>query len=242
MGVISIRPALISLVLTITMKAVAICSALLFALQLLCVPGSACAQEEDSEEQRPEAQVEGKIKSVIIHPPMNARYMCSNHSEGQLPRVRDALGKDCVVVGRVEDRPDIGFYRGDGLENEDYFGWREPLLAPFDGVVTSVYTGAPENRLGEYPAADAGVRANLVVFRRADGTKVTYAHVREVEVSEGDTVRAGEPVARVGNNGTSIGPHVHIGAWEGSEPYQIQFDLRTMGRLRGTLDEEEEGE
>ena len=71
--------------------------------------------------------------------------------------------------------------------------------------------------------------------------QVAYVHVREVLVSEGETVRAGEPVARIGNNGSSFHPHVHIGAFRGemmsedAVPLQVRMDLEAMGRLRGTV-------
>ena len=77
--------------------------------------------------------------------------------------------------------------------------------------------------------------------------QVGYVHVQDIQVEEGDTVRAGELVARIGNNGISDAPHVHVGALRGdlvklmsgevpdSEvvPLQVRFDLAVMGRLRG---------
>ena len=71
-------------------------------------------------------------------------------------------------------------------------------------------------------------RATSVTFRRTDGTHVVYAHLREIKVSEGQIVEAGEPVGKVGNNGYSRHPHVHIGAWKGEEPLQIRFDQYKM--------------
>ena len=59
----------------------------------------------------------------------------------------------------------------------------------------------------------------------------------------GDTVRAGQEVARIGNNGSSFHPHVHVGAFLGdlmsddAVPLQIQMDLEAMGRVRGTARE-----
>jgi murein DD-endopeptidase MepM/ murein hydrolase activator NlpD len=73
-----------------------------------------------------------------------------------------------------------------------------------------------------------------------DAVQVAYVHVREVVVSEGDGVQAGQPVARIGNNGDSRNPHVHIGAFRGelfsddAVPLQIRVDLATMGRLGGS--------
>jgi len=76
---------------------------------------------------------------------------------------------------------------------------------------------------------------------------VLYGHVREIEVEEGETVRPGEVVAKVGNNGNSRNPHIHIGAWEDDAsklgakegtPLQIQVDLYVEERLGEELDSE----
>ena len=61
---------------------------------------------------------------------------------------------------------------------------------------------------------------------------MTIAHVRSILVGEGDTVTAGQVVARVGNNGNADVPHVHVGAWRGDQPLQVRWDLRAMAGLR----------
>ena len=68
---------------------------------------------------------------------------------------------------------------------------------------------------------------------------VAYVHVREVTVSQGDTVRAGDPVALIGNNGSSFHPHVHVGAFrddmmsEVAVPLQVRMDLAALGGSEG---------
>lgn len=157
--------------------------------------------------------------------------------------VPDALASDCVVIRR-EGGPDgnlASLYTGDGTRNEDWHGWREPLLAPFDGVVLIIQIN-PETTV---PGVRGEGRSSAILFRRGleddpEAVQVAYVHVREVLVSEGDTVRAGQPVARIGNNGSSFHPHVHVGAFRGdimsedAVPLQIRMDLEAMGRLRGT--------
>ena len=60
----------------------------------------------------------------------------------------------------------------------------------------------------------------------------------DLSVKEGDTVKAGDIVAKVGNNGFSRNPHIHVGAWKGNTPLQIRFDLKTMGIQLKNLGEE----
>ena len=84
-------------------------------------------------------------------------------------------------------------------------------------------------------------KTRLIIFEdEEDSITVGYAHVREIEVEEGDTVGRGDVVGKVGNNGTSRAPHVHIGAWAGepdllgaeseAEPLQVQVDLYAKER------------
>jgi hypothetical protein len=186
------------------------------------------------------------IEAVTIHPPVAATYQCSEHALGAEDHAGDALGADCVVVRR-DGGPDgrlLSLYTGDGTRNEDWHSWGEPLLAPFDGVVTLVYVN-PETTV---PGVWGEGRSSAVLFKRIGGdqdvppVQVGYVHVQDVLVAEGDTVTAGQPVAHIGNNGSSWHPHVHIGAFRGelfsdeAVPLQIRMDLEALGRLRGTLD------
>ena len=184
------------------------------------------------------------IEAVTVHPPVAARFQCSEHALGAEDHVPDALAADCVVVRRSGGPDDnlLSLYSGDGTRNEDWHSWREPLLAPFDGVVI----GSQINPETTVPGVRGQGRSSAILFRQlTDGeltdVRVVYVHVREVFVSQGDTVRAGDPVARIGNNGSSFHPHVHVGAFRGdmmsedAVPLQVRMDLEAMGRIRETV-------
>lgn len=181
-----------------------------------------------------------EIEAFVIHPPVAARFQCSEHALGSEDHVPDALGADCVVVRRISG-PGEGFnslYSGDGSRNEDWHGWREPLLAPCDGIVTIVSI----NPATTVPGIRGEGRSSAILFRCGaeddrEAVQVAYVHGREPTVSEGDTVEAGQVVARIGNNGSSFNPHVHIGAFRGelfsehAVPFQVRMDLAAMGRI-----------
>jgi murein DD-endopeptidase MepM/ murein hydrolase activator NlpD len=171
------------------------------------------------------------IEAVLLHPLFAADYACSEHFEGQLPYMGDALGSDCIVQGGLEGDESSGFmrqYRSDGRRNEDWYGWGEPVLAPIDGKVERVNVNPVVNQ----PGSMGKPPASFVILGREDGTHVMLAHVAELKVKAGDSVRAGQPLGVVGNNGFARAPHIHIGAWRDKTPLQIRFDLRAMAALR----------
>jgi hypothetical protein len=162
------------------------------------------------------------IEALVLHPPYAEYFTCSEHYEGQLSGLGDALGADCSIVEGGSTR------RGDGARNEDYYGWNKEVLAPFDAIVERVRV----NDVVNTPGTMGSTPSAMVVFRRADDVRVTYAHIQAILVREGDSVSAGQPFARVGNNGYARGPHTHIGAWRDETPLQIRWDLRAMAEVR----------
>lgn len=117
-------------------------------------------------------------------------------------------------------------YKNDGLHNEDWYGWGADVLAPFDGIVESIHINPVTNAPGDFQHA----RASSIRFLGHDDVRVCFAHIMDLIVQEGDSVKAGDIVAKVGNNGYSRHPHIHVGAWKGTSPLQIRFDLQAMGK------------
>src|SRR5690606_24073058 len=137
----------------------------------------------------------------------------SEHFAGQFKWLGDALGTDCVVnrLVEIDGRLFARAHEGDGSRNEQWYGWNQPLLSPCDCEVVKLHENAVVNEpgvLGEPPASN-------IVLRRDDGAHFLLAHIQQPEVKVGDRVAAGQPVARIGNNGYGRTPHVHVGAWRG---------------------------
>ena len=55
-----------------------------------------------------------------------------------------------------------------------------------------------------------GTLGKLVVISHGNGIQTYYGHCSSLLVSAGDTVSAGQLVAKVGNTGRSTGPHLHF--------------------------------
>jgi murein DD-endopeptidase MepM/ murein hydrolase activator NlpD len=63
----------------------------------------------------------------------------------------------------------------------------------------------------------------IVILEHEDGLLTLYAHNHENLVREGDRIRGGSPVARVGESGRTSGPHLH-------------FEVRQRGAPKDPLD------
>lgn len=50
---------------------------------------------------------------------------------------------------------------------------------------------------------------NLIEINHGNGFATRYAHIKDILVTNGDIVRAGDVIATVGSTGRSTGPHVH---------------------------------
>ncbi len=173
----------------------------------------------------------GAVGSVMLGPVFGHMFMCVEHPEGSnASALGDAFGTDCVVVGGMDSGNGyFRLFRTDGKANADWYGWQADVLAPFDGMVVK----ASVNETTNTPGTMGKEAASDLVFKRRDGTYVVYAHVDSIQVKVGDKVKQGQVVAHVGNNGASFAPHIHIGAFKGTQPLQIRWDQRAEGRLPG---------
>jgi murein DD-endopeptidase MepM/ murein hydrolase activator NlpD len=90
-----------------------------------------------------------------------------------------------------------------------------------DGIDIAAPEGTPVRAAADGLVLYAGEQAGYgaIVILRHDGGLVTlYAHNSKLLVEEGDRVRRGEPVARVGQTGRTTGPHLHFEVRQGTRP------------------------
>ena len=94
------------------------------------------------------------------------------------------------------------------------------ILAAADGTVTEV--GFDRER------------GNYLVLDHGGGLTTLYAHCRNVDVKEGDMVKAGEMVGAVGSTGMSSGPHLHFEVRQDGEAQNpvVYFDSEIRETLR----------
>ena len=101
------------------------------------------------------------------------------------------------------------YYNGVFAENYyhkgvDYAGNEgSTVVAPAGGVVKLVGKEAEGFR----------VHGNTIGIDHGQGVLSLFMHLKDINVKEGDTIKAGQPIGTVGATGASTGPHLHWGLY-----------------------------
>jgi len=122
-------------------------------------------------------------------------------------------------------------YRTDGKTNEDWYGWHVNVLAPIDGKVVGTFVNSIDNTPGRLGKG----QASAVQILTPQNCLVIVVHVANIRVTPGDSVKAGQVIAQVGNSGVADAPHTLIGAYDLNTdlPLQIRWDLAEQAKLSG---------
>lgn len=80
-----------------------------------------------------------------------------------------------------------------------------PVVSVDDGVVTQVQIWD-----GSEDATGTMSYGNMVKIEHPDGKTTLYAHLSEINVSEGDAVIRGQRIGRMGSSGNASGTHLHF--------------------------------
>jgi murein DD-endopeptidase MepM/ murein hydrolase activator NlpD len=95
--------------------------------------------------------------------------------------------------------------------------------------------GTPERAAADGVVVRAGAASGFglaVYVQHQNGDVTVYGHMEEILVEEGQTVRAGDTIALLGNTGQSTGPHlhfeVHVGGVDGERVDPLPW-LRERG-------------
>ena len=109
-------------------------------------------------------------------------------------------------------------FDGDGSKNEQHYAFGEDVFAVADGTVVSIQDGKPETtpNVAMIPKTKKDYGGNFVILEIAPNVFAVYGHLHtgSVTVKVGDVVKAGAPLAKIGNTGPSLGPHLHFGLYD----------------------------
>lgn len=119
-------------------------------------------------------------------------------------------------------------HTGERDELTSYFAYNQPVTAPADGTVVRVLDGIHDNL--PYQLNTEAPEGNAVIIEHPNNEYSLLAHLKKdsLKVTVGQTVNAGEMIAKCGNSGASDTPHLHFHVMNGIEPHEsdsirIQF-------------------
>lgn len=148
--------------------------------------------------------VGGVFRPISGEIPFTNRY--NQHAQTLLEKIRTTpLGvpHDGLLSSHFGGRSNPFSGRGSedhsGLDFKGQIG--EPIRATADGVVS--FAGV----MGGY--------GNVVKVMHKSGYETLFAHMSAIDVTQGQTIKAGDTVGKLGNTGRSTGPHLH---------YEVRLD------------------
>jgi len=97
-----------------------------------------------------------------------------------------------------------------------FFGMRPhpryKMMRMHSGVDFSAPTGTPIYATGNGVVTTAKFMAgygNTIIVDHGFNYKTLYGHLSKIDVRPGQTVKRGQNIGKIGNTGTSVGPHLH---------------------------------
>lgn len=111
------------------------------------------------------------------------------------------------------------FFRSDGSQLGDWFDFGATIYAVANATVVVALNNKPESPvgapLGHIPTVrkPSVVGGSEVIEKIGAHLYAGYEHLQSgsVTVSAGEGLRTGQPMGRLGNLGSSSGPHLHFG-------------------------------
>ncbi|MTI68109.1 MAG: M23 family metallopeptidase [Firmicutes bacterium] len=94
---------------------------------------------------------------------------------------------------------------------QSYGIYGEEIICPANGYIVGTYDEEDDNVLGT--ENNRSMVGNYIYLKLEDtGTYLIFAHLKKgsILVKEGEYIKEGEPMAKVGNSGLSSEPHLHI--------------------------------
>ena len=132
-------------------------------------------------------------------------------------------------------------YKDDYKVCENYFCYLEDIIAPCDGYVYDIVDKYKDTKIieGRPVICDIkDVRGNYITIKHQNGEYSTICHIKKgtFKVKEGEFVKEGQVIAKVGNSGNTMGPHIHFQVQNGpdfnkSEGVKITFKNVRSGFL-----------
>jgi murein DD-endopeptidase MepM/ murein hydrolase activator NlpD len=167
---------------------------------------------------------------VVIEPPLRGKRFisadsccdASRHTRAALP----VNGRVYVAQRFAVDWEQLDaqgrVYTGAQSDAASYTIYGRDVLAVADAPVVAVVDGLPDQPPGKMPSGISIEEAdgNSIVLDLGGGRYALYAHLRagSIMVKAGDRVKRGQAIARVGNSGNTLAPHLHFHVMDAPSP------------------------
>ena len=123
--------------------------------------------------------------------------------------------------------PDNRTFSGRGTALEDHYSWEQPVYATAGGKVAVVTYDMPDLVPGVLPdplmfrGDPRRTLGNSVAVSHGNGEFSYYACLQQASlaVREGQIIKRGALLGKVGNSGVSPGPHLHFHLADGPHPF-----------------------
>lgn len=174
--------------------------------------------------------VEARLQMPVFYPqsktqldfPLRGAWWCIQAADWSDMHKRELYSQP-YALDFVRLNAANGFFSGDGQTLESHASWGQPVLAAAGGKVAYAQHDMPDMPPGQQPDPriyrddPRRLLGNAVAISHANGEFAYYAHLQQASlaVREGELVRRGQLIGRVGNSGQSPGPHLHFHLMEG---------------------------
>ncbi len=182
--------------------------------------------------------------AVVLGPPLGgsgwiAANGCCNsitHMRSDLPMNGYLYISQRFAIDWMKADKDNRLYVGDPQNLKSWFGYNQDVLAVADARVVTVVDKYKDQTPFILPTKTGAITieeidGNHIVLELANGQYVFYAHLKpgSVKVKEGDLVKRGDIIAKLGNTGNTSAPHLHLHVMEtpltiGSNGLPYTFD------------------
>ena len=178
-------------------------------------------------------------KPVVIGPPLRGKNWvvangCCNvspHRGAMLAFDQKLLATERYAIDwiRTDDQGHLDLPDDENTENTDFPAYDEPIISVAGGRVVDVVDRYPDEKPGvldpDLTLEDAG--GNHVIVDIGGGRYAFYAHLKpnSIAVEEGDRVRRGEVLGRLGNSGNTSAPHLHFHVMDAPLPLGANHNL-----------------